>query len=136
MPWWPCVQVSFAVHKRTSPGEDLVLAGSHTALGSWDLGAALPLRWTQGHIWRGSVDLPADSVGTLEFKVGGKRCYVQPWPCALTRRLTCSTTCPLLVALQAVLRCGSQSVWEAGSNQRAHIGGGAEELELSHAFAA
>lgn len=52
----------------TQPGEDVVLVGSHPALGSWSVDNAVALTWTDGHFWRGSIELPS-SVGAIEYKV-------------------------------------------------------------------
>jgi hypothetical protein len=64
----PTPQVSVAVTRPTQPGEVVVLVGSHPSLGSWDLGAALRLSWSAGHVWRGDVTLPAGA-GAFEYKV-------------------------------------------------------------------
>lgn len=74
-PCAPCcvslrLQVSFSIHKPTQLGEDVAVVGSHDSLGAWNLGNALPLTWTDGHHWRGSLEVPANA-GRIEFKVGG-----------------------------------------------------------------
>ena len=56
---------------KTRPGEDVVLVGSHPSLGSWDLGSALPLAWSDGHVWRASVEVDPDCA-CLEYKVRGR----------------------------------------------------------------
>lgn len=63
-----CLQLLVAVRRQTKPGQTVVLVGSHPLLGSWSLEAALPLTWTEGHVWRASVELPAD-VLDLQYKV-------------------------------------------------------------------
>lgn len=46
----------------------MVLVGGHPALGSWDVANALPMSWSDGHVWKGSVELPADTLD-LQYKV-------------------------------------------------------------------
>jgi hypothetical protein len=52
----------------TKPGQDVVLVGSHPSLGSWSMDDALPLTWTDGHVWRATIELPADC-SSFEYKV-------------------------------------------------------------------
>jgi hypothetical protein len=64
------LQVEVCVQLCTQPGEDVVLVGSHPALGSWSVNKAVALTWTDGHFWRGSIELPlAANVGAIEYKV-------------------------------------------------------------------
>jgi hypothetical protein len=51
----------------TRPGQDVVLAGSHPALGAWSLDGAVRLSWTDGHVWCGSIDMPPNA--DFEYKV-------------------------------------------------------------------
>lgn len=53
----------------TKPGQRVLLVGSHPSLGDWDLSRAWKLKWSDGHVWRGCLELPADIAG-IEFKVG------------------------------------------------------------------
>lgn len=53
----------------TKPGQRVLLVGSHPTLGDWDLSRAWKLKWSDGHVWRGCLELPADIAG-IEFKVG------------------------------------------------------------------
>jgi hypothetical protein len=62
------VKVEVGVHLPTQPGQRVLLSGNHPTLGSWDLGRAWKLRWSEGHIWRGCFELPAD-IAAIEFKV-------------------------------------------------------------------
>lgn len=61
------LQVEVRIQTATRPGQDVVLAGSHPALGSWSLDGAARLSWTDGHIWCASLDVPADC--KFEYKV-------------------------------------------------------------------
>lgn len=63
------MQVEVGVVIRTRPGQRVLLVGSHPTLGGWDLSKAWKLKWSDGHIWRGCLELPAD-IRALEFKVG------------------------------------------------------------------
>jgi alpha-amylase len=56
------------VKVATQLGQDVVLVGSHPSLGSWSMDGALPLKWTDGHVWRASVELPPDCA-EVEYKV-------------------------------------------------------------------
>lgn len=62
-----CIKVDVGVQMKTRPGEDVVLVGSHPAFGSWDLEGALPLSWSDGHVWRASVEVAPDC-DSLEYK--------------------------------------------------------------------
>jgi hypothetical protein len=62
------VKVEVGVHMPTQPGQRLLLVGNHPIIGNWDLRRAWKLRWTEGHIWRGFLELPAN-IGQVEFKV-------------------------------------------------------------------
>lgn len=62
---------------QTKPGQNVVLVGSHPSLGSWSVDDALPMTWSDGHVWKASIELPPDSMD-LEYKVGGAaalRCW-------------------------------------------------------------
>jgi hypothetical protein len=56
------------VQLQTKPGQNVVLVGSHPSMGSWSLDGALPMTWTDGHVWKASIEVPADSMD-LEYKV-------------------------------------------------------------------
>jgi hypothetical protein len=61
-------QVEVGVQLQTKLGQHVVLVGSHPSLGSWSLDDALPMMWTDGHVWKASIELPPDSMD-LEYKV-------------------------------------------------------------------
>eukprot|EP00878_Enallax_costatus_P007757 GHUV01008120.1.p1 GENE.GHUV01008120.1~~GHUV01008120.1.p1 ORF type:complete len:351 (+),score=112.15 GHUV01008120.1:725-1777(+) len=56
----PPIKVEVGVQRETRPGQWVVLVGGHPALGNWDVSHALPMTWTDGHVWKASIDLPAD----------------------------------------------------------------------------
>lgn len=53
---------------QTKLGQNVMLVGSHPSMGCWSLESALPMTWTDGHVWKASIELPADSTD-LEYKV-------------------------------------------------------------------
>lgn len=61
------VPVRFAIRKEVKYGERLCIVGNHPALGAWDTRRALQLKWNEGHVWAGTVELEAQS--KVEFKV-------------------------------------------------------------------
>lgn len=62
------VSVEIAVRRETSPGQDVWLVGSHPALGVWDLSNALALEWTEGHVWRATIEVDPTQTPTIEYK--------------------------------------------------------------------
>jgi alpha-amylase len=57
------VKVAIAVRRETQPGQDVWVVGSLPALGEWDLEKALALTWTEGHVWRATIEVaPATAV--------------------------------------------------------------------------
>lgn len=62
------LQVELKVECQTKPGQRVVVVGSHPTLGSWDVSKAWKLKWSDGHIWKGVLELPAGMC--IEFKVG------------------------------------------------------------------
>ncbi|WIA22231.1 hypothetical protein OEZ85_004559 [Tetradesmus obliquus] len=51
--------VKFHVRYKTDWGQEVYLVGNCAALGDWDVLAGVRLAWSPGHIWQGSVELPA-----------------------------------------------------------------------------
>jgi hypothetical protein len=33
--------------------------GGHATLGNWDVSKGLKLKWTEGHVWEASLELPS-----------------------------------------------------------------------------
>ncbi|MQL73560.1 hypothetical protein Taro_005920 [Colocasia esculenta] len=53
------VRVRFMLQKSCQFGEHFLVVGEHRALGSWNPEKALPLEWSDGHIWvADDVELP------------------------------------------------------------------------------
>ncbi|KAF8069507.1 puromycin-sensitive aminopeptidase [Scenedesmus sp. PABB004] len=61
------VKVEVGVQAQTKFGQRVVLVGDHPALGNWSVDGALPLTWSEGHVWKASLELPADSA-SIEYK--------------------------------------------------------------------
>ena len=50
----------------------MYITGNVPKLGGWDLANALKLKWSPGHVWRGTIKLPSRLMNSVvEFKVGG-----------------------------------------------------------------
>lgn len=49
----------FHVRYKCEFGQEVYLVGSCAALGDWDVLRGKQLVWSPGHIWEGSVELPA-----------------------------------------------------------------------------
>lgn len=52
------VTIRFAVSKPCEFGSRLGIVGSLGQLGLWDASQALQLEWSDGHVWRGEIDVP------------------------------------------------------------------------------
>jgi hypothetical protein len=51
------------------------LVGSTAELGNWCPSCAFKLKWSEGHIWRGTLELPSSTVDSkLEFKASNLYC--------------------------------------------------------------
>jgi hypothetical protein len=48
-------------------GQQLRVVGNAPGLGGWDTARGLHLKWSEGHVWSGEVELDAGS--HVEFKV-------------------------------------------------------------------
>lgn len=40
-------------------GESVAVVGSDPRLGTWNVGQAVSMQWTEGHVWVCDVELPA-----------------------------------------------------------------------------
>lgn len=58
--------VKFQLQKECSFGQHFFIVGDHPMLGLWDPESAIPLTWSEGHVWTLELDIP---VGTsIQFK--------------------------------------------------------------------
>ncbi|KAK8600112.1 hypothetical protein V6N13_060070 [Hibiscus sabdariffa] len=66
------ITVKFQLQKECSFGEQFFLVGNLHVLGLWDPESALPLTWSEGHVWTAELDMP---VGVpIQFKFFLKTC--------------------------------------------------------------
>jgi alpha-amylase len=60
--------VQFSIACPTEFGQRLWLVGDAAALGSWDVGSALRLKWAEGGKWVGSADLDVGATRAIKYK--------------------------------------------------------------------
>ncbi|OMO85079.1 Carbohydrate binding module family 20 [Corchorus capsularis] len=58
--------VKFQLQKECSFGEHFFIVGDHPMFGLWDPESAIPLNWTEGHVWAVELDIPVGK--TIQFK--------------------------------------------------------------------
>lgn len=60
------VRVAFQLQKNCNFGEQFLIVGDDPMLGSWDPLDALPMTWSEGHVWTAELDVPAEK--SIQFK--------------------------------------------------------------------
>ncbi|KAE8662342.1 Carbohydrate-binding-like fold, putative isoform 3 [Hibiscus syriacus] len=60
------VNVKFELQKECSFGEQFFIVGDHPLLGLWDPESALPLTWSEGHVWTAELGIPVGV--SIQFK--------------------------------------------------------------------
>ncbi|XP_068667786.1 uncharacterized protein [Aristolochia californica] len=83
------VHVKFKLHRACQFGEHFLLAGEDPIFGLWDTSNAVPLQWSEGHIWTAELDIPCGKSihfkfilkgpsGEVEWQPGPDR-FLQTW---------------------------------------------------------
>ncbi|KAL2337799.1 hypothetical protein Fmac_012245 [Flemingia macrophylla] len=60
------VRVAFQLQKNCKFGEQFLIVGDDPMLGSWDPLDALPMTWSEGHVWTVELDIAAEK--SIQFK--------------------------------------------------------------------
>ncbi|KAI3992551.1 hypothetical protein MKX01_022642 [Papaver californicum] len=60
------VQVKFQLIRECLFGQEFLVVGDDPIFGVWDPSSAIPLKWSQGHLWTAELDVPIDK--TIQFK--------------------------------------------------------------------
>eukprot|EP00897_Mesotaenium_endlicherianum_P010973 jgi/Mesen1/9904/ME000070S09189 len=68
----PETKVKFVLKKQCSFGQSFHVCGESDLLGQWQSEDALPLTWSEGHIWTGEVDLPSGTTTEFKYILKGK----------------------------------------------------------------
>ncbi|KAH1068796.1 hypothetical protein GYH30_006385 [Glycine max] len=66
------VHVSFQLEKSCNFGEQFLIVGGDPVLGSWDPLEALPMTWSEGHVWSVELDMPAGQTFQYKFILEGE----------------------------------------------------------------
>ncbi|KAL3027459.1 hypothetical protein AAZX31_03G053700 [Glycine max] len=66
------VRVSFQLQKTCNFGEQFLIVGGGPVLGSWDPLEALPMTWSEGHVWAVELDMPAGQTFQYKFILKGE----------------------------------------------------------------
>ncbi|KHN47425.1 Phosphoglucan, water dikinase, chloroplastic [Glycine soja] len=66
------VRVSFQLEKTCNFGEQFLIVGGGPVLGSWDPLEALPMTWSEGHVWAVELDMPAGQTFQYKFILKGE----------------------------------------------------------------
>ncbi|KAI3886572.1 hypothetical protein MKX03_005491 [Papaver bracteatum] len=60
------VQVKFQLVKDCLCGQDILVVGDDPIIGVWDPSNAIPLEWSDGHLWSVQLDIPINK--SIQFK--------------------------------------------------------------------
>ncbi|PHU07033.1 hypothetical protein BC332_23522 [Capsicum chinense] len=61
------VHVKFQLNKECSFGQHFHIVGDDPMLGSWDPSNAVPLDWSEGHVWSVELDIPSGKIISYKF---------------------------------------------------------------------
>ncbi|KAF5476245.1 hypothetical protein F2P56_007979 [Juglans regia] len=61
------VHVRFQLQKRCIFGEQFLVVGDDSMFGLWDPASAIPLNWSDGHMWTVELDIPAGKAVKFKF---------------------------------------------------------------------
>ncbi|KAJ8533061.1 hypothetical protein K7X08_015950 [Anisodus acutangulus] len=61
------VRVKFQLNKECSFGQHFHIVGDDPMLGSWDPSNAVPLEWSEGHVWNVELDIPSGKTISYKF---------------------------------------------------------------------
>eukprot|EP00919_Chromeraceae_sp_WS-2016_P051403 GHVR01121858.1.p1 GENE.GHVR01121858.1~~GHVR01121858.1.p1 ORF type:complete len:177 (+),score=36.71 GHVR01121858.1:57-587(+) len=59
--------VKLSTTYKTNFGENMYIIGSAPCVGGWDPTKAVPMTWSDGHVWKATLKLPS-SLNLLEYK--------------------------------------------------------------------
>jgi hypothetical protein len=62
----PTVKVKFELQRECHFGQQFKVVGSDPQFGNWDPSAAVPLNWSEGHLWTADLDVPEGK--KIEYK--------------------------------------------------------------------
>nr|XP_023920179.1 uncharacterized protein LOC112031706 [Quercus suber] len=76
------VQVKFQIQKVCMFGEQFLIVGDDPKLGLWDPSSAIPLDWSEGHVWTAELDVPIGKLIQFKFiqKGNAGKILWQPGP--------------------------------------------------------
>lgn len=76
------VHVKFQLNKECSFGQHFHIVGDDPMLGSWDPSNAVPLEWSEGHVWNVELEIPSGKTISYKFimKVDGESIMWQQGP--------------------------------------------------------
>ncbi|KAE9622220.1 hypothetical protein Lal_00032333 [Lupinus albus] len=76
------IHVKFQLQKNCEFGEQFLLLGDDPMLGSWNPSNALPMTWSDGHVWTTHLNIPVGKSIQFKFILKGKKgdIFWQPGP--------------------------------------------------------
>ena len=65
---YPLNKIIFSINYNSIFGEEVCILGSSPKLGLWNLNGALHLKWNEGNIWKGEINIEVENLQDFEFK--------------------------------------------------------------------
>ncbi|XP_038688434.1 uncharacterized protein LOC119987567 [Tripterygium wilfordii] len=86
---WKTIHVKFQLQKECVFGDQIFIVGDEPMFGLWDPESAIPLNWSDGHVWNVDLDVPIGkpilykfilkgSTGNILWQPGPDRVF-KPW---------------------------------------------------------
>ena len=64
----PIDKIIFSINYNSTFGEEVAILGTLSKLGFWKLNGAFPLKWNEGNIWTGEINIEDEDYQNFEFK--------------------------------------------------------------------
>ena len=65
---YPLNKIIFSIIYNSIFGEEVCILGSSPNLGLWNLNGALHLKWNEGNLWKGEINIEVQNLQDFEFK--------------------------------------------------------------------
>ena len=65
---YPLNKIIFSINYNSFFGEEVCILGSSPKLGLWNLDGALHLKWNEGNLWKGEINIEVENLQDFEFK--------------------------------------------------------------------